>query len=160
TVSAGRRGGSGSADQLPRLCSGDCGRDAAAPAGRCDHRGAEAHRGSGRRHGGARAPDGGREEWSPAGPRTPCGHGQQDAGRPLRSRGSATGYQRGHFAQLIMARKAFLLRIDSKLLSALERWAAEELRSLNGQIEYLLRQSLAKRGTKVPAQEEDGDEER
>jgi hypothetical protein len=60
-----------------------------------------------------------------------------------------------------MARKAFLLRIDAKLLSALERWAAEELRSLNGQIEYLLRQSLAKRGTKLPAQEEDsGDEER
>jgi hypothetical protein len=60
-----------------------------------------------------------------------------------------------------MARKAFLLRIDAKLLSALERWAAEELRSLNGQIEYLLRQSLAKRGTKLPAQEEhSGDKER
>ena len=47
-----------------------------------------------------------------------------------------------------MARKAFLLRIDTKVLSALERWAAEELRSLNGQIEYLLRQALVKRGIK------------
>lgn len=47
-----------------------------------------------------------------------------------------------------MARKAFLLRIDSKVLSALERWASEELRSLNGQVEYLLRQALAKRGIK------------
>jgi hypothetical protein len=53
-----------------------------------------------------------------------------------------------------MARKAFLLRIDPEVLSALERWAAEELRSLNGQIEYLLRLALAKRGMKQPAPEE------
>ena len=59
-----------------------------------------------------------------------------------------------------MARKAFLLRIDPRVLSALERWAAEELRSLNGQIEYLLRTTLAKRGIKLPAQsEERGDKE-
>jgi hypothetical protein len=51
---------------------------------------------------------------------------------------------------VIMARKAFLLRIDADVLNALERWAAEELRSLNGQIEYVLRQVLAKRGTKLP----------
>jgi hypothetical protein len=50
-----------------------------------------------------------------------------------------------------MARKAFLLRIDPQVLSALERWAEEELRSLNGQIEYLLRLALAKRGVKLPA---------
>ena len=49
-----------------------------------------------------------------------------------------------------MARKAFLLRIDPQVLSALERWAGEELRSLNGQIEYLLRQALAKRKIKLP----------
>ena len=48
-----------------------------------------------------------------------------------------------------MARKAFLLRTDPKVLSALERWAEEELRSLNGQIEYLLRLALAKRGVKL-----------
>ena len=59
-----------------------------------------------------------------------------------------------------MARKAFLLRIDPQVLSALERWAGEELRSLNGQIEYLLRLALAKRGIKLPAQsEERGDKE-
>ena len=45
---------------------------------------------------------------------------------------------------VIMARKAFLLRIDAEVLGALERWAEEELRSLNGQIEYVLRQALAK----------------
>ena len=53
-----------------------------------------------------------------------------------------------------MARKAFLLRIDAKVLSALERWAAEELRSLNGQVEYLLRQALSKRGIKLPADDD------
>ncbi len=59
-----------------------------------------------------------------------------------------------------MARKAFLLRIDPQVLSALERWAGEELRSLNGQIEYLLRLALAKRGIKLPAQsDEHGDKE-
>ncbi len=49
-----------------------------------------------------------------------------------------------------MARKPFLLRIDPQVLSALQRWADEELRSLNGQIEYVLRQALAKRGVKLP----------
>jgi hypothetical protein len=50
-----------------------------------------------------------------------------------------------------MARKAFLLRINPEVLDALQRWADEELRSLNGQIEYLLRQALAKRAGKPPA---------
>jgi hypothetical protein len=53
-----------------------------------------------------------------------------------------------------MARKAFLLRLDPALHDALQRWAEEELRSLNGQIEYLLRQAVARRGTKLPAEEE------
>ena len=53
-----------------------------------------------------------------------------------------------------MARKAFLLRIDAEVLNALQRWSAEELRSLNGQIEYLLRQALLKRGTKLPPTKE------
>jgi hypothetical protein len=51
---------------------------------------------------------------------------------------------------VIMARKAFLLRMEAEVLSALERWAEEELRSLNGQIEYVLRQALTKRGTRLP----------
>ena len=46
-------------------------------------------------------------------------------------------------------RKAFLLRIDEKTLSALQQWAEEDLRSLNGQIEYLLKQALIKRGIKL-----------
>ncbi|MGL4552929.1 MAG: hypothetical protein ACRC33_17275 [Gemmataceae bacterium] len=48
-----------------------------------------------------------------------------------------------------MAREAFLLRMDPALKAALQRWADEELRSLNGQIEYLLRQALARRGAKA-----------
>jgi len=36
------------------------------------------------------------------------------------------------------SRKAFLLRIDPELWRAIEAWAADELRSVNGQIEYLL----------------------
>ena len=43
-------------------------------------------------------------------------------------------------------RKAFLLRIDPELYEALSRWAADELRSLNGQIEYLLRQATVQSG--------------
>ena len=39
-------------------------------------------------------------------------------------------------------RKPFLLRLDPAVHAALERWAAEELRSVNGQIEFLLRQAL------------------
>lgn len=43
-------------------------------------------------------------------------------------------------------RKAFLLRIDPDLWAELERLAQAELRSVNGQVEYLLREALAKRG--------------
>ena len=42
-------------------------------------------------------------------------------------------------------RKAFLLRIDPELWRELEAWAADELRSVNGQVEYLLRQAVQKR---------------
>jgi hypothetical protein len=42
-------------------------------------------------------------------------------------------------------RKSFLLRIDARLWKELEQWAAVELRSANGQIEYLLRQAAQKR---------------
>jgi hypothetical protein len=44
------------------------------------------------------------------------------------------------------ARKPFLLRIDRDVLEALQRWADDDLRSLNGQIEFLLRRSLQERG--------------
>ena len=42
-------------------------------------------------------------------------------------------------------RKSFLLRIDSDLWAELEGWAQTELRSVNGQIEYLLREAVLKR---------------
>jgi hypothetical protein len=42
-------------------------------------------------------------------------------------------------------RKPFLLRIDPALWDELESWAQDELRSVNGQIEYLLRQAVQKR---------------
>ncbi len=54
-----------------------------------------------------------------------------------------------------MARKAFLLRIEETVLAQLQRWADEDLRSLNGQIEFLLRQALMKRGAKVQEQNEE-----
>ncbi|MCM2268555.1 MAG: hypothetical protein NDJ75_00460 [Thermoanaerobaculia bacterium] len=43
-------------------------------------------------------------------------------------------------------RKAFLLRLDPETHAQLERWAADELRSVNGQIEYLLRRALSEAG--------------
>jgi hypothetical protein len=42
-------------------------------------------------------------------------------------------------------RKPFLLRVPPALWTDLEKWAADELRSVNGQIEYLLREAVAKR---------------
>jgi hypothetical protein len=48
-------------------------------------------------------------------------------------------------------RKAYPLRIDARLYHALERWAADELRSVNAQIEFLLRESLRRAG-RLPAE--------
>jgi hypothetical protein len=42
-------------------------------------------------------------------------------------------------------RKSFLLRLPPELWKELEKWAADELRSVNGQIEYVLRQAVARR---------------
>ena len=44
------------------------------------------------------------------------------------------------------SRKSFLLRIPPELYEALERWAADELRSVNGQIEYLLADAVRRAG--------------
>jgi hypothetical protein len=46
-------------------------------------------------------------------------------------------------------RKAFLLRLDPAVAAAIEAMAAQELRSVNGQIEWLLREALAKRGRTI-----------
>lgn len=42
-------------------------------------------------------------------------------------------------------RKSFLLRIDPKLWTELEKWAQDELRSVNGQIEYILKEAVKRR---------------
>jgi hypothetical protein len=49
----------------------------------------------------------------------------------------------------VAERRPFLLRLDPALLAALQRWAADDLRSLNGQIEFLLRRALQDSG-RVP----------
>jgi hypothetical protein len=43
-------------------------------------------------------------------------------------------------------RESFLLRTDPRILAALRRWAADELRSANGQLEFLLRRALSEAG--------------
>jgi hypothetical protein len=59
----------------------------------------------------------------------------------------------------VASRESFLLRTDPKVLEALRRWADDELRSVNGQVEYLLRRALTEAGRlprpeapKVPAE--------
>lgn len=44
------------------------------------------------------------------------------------------------------SRKAFALRIDEKTMAAMHRWAEDDLRSLNAQIEFVLREALRKAG--------------
>lgn len=45
-------------------------------------------------------------------------------------------------------KKSFVLRIDQGIYGLLERWAADEFRSVNGQIEYLLQRALIESGRK------------
>jgi hypothetical protein len=51
----------------------------------------------------------------------------------------------------VAARKPFLLRISPELWEELSRWAADELRSVNGHIEFLLRQAVRERRHAGPA---------
>lgn len=55
-------------------------------------------------------------------------------------------------------RKTFLLRIDARTFDQLRRWAADEMRSVNGQVEFLLRESLRKAG-RLKASEADSSAE-
>ena len=50
-------------------------------------------------------------------------------------------------------RKPFLLRIDRDILDAVQRWADDDLRSLNGQIEFLLRRELKEAGRDVGSED-------
>jgi hypothetical protein len=52
-----------------------------------------------------------------------------------------------------VARESFLLRTDPRVLDALRRWAEDELRSVNGQVDYLLRQALKDAGRWKEVQE-------
>jgi hypothetical protein len=58
-------------------------------------------------------------------------------------------------------KKAFPLRIDPALWGELQRLAARDLRSVNAQIEFLLRESLARRGVKVrePKSKDSGEQD-
>jgi hypothetical protein len=47
-------------------------------------------------------------------------------------------------------RKPFLLRVDPRLLEAVQRWANDDLRSLNAQIEFLLRRAVVEAGRMRP----------
>lgn len=48
-------------------------------------------------------------------------------------------------------RKPFLVRLDPAVLTAIEAWAGDDLRSVNAQIEFLLREALRKAGRKLKA---------
>ena len=55
-------------------------------------------------------------------------------------------------------KKAYPLRINAEILSAAQRWADDELRSLNAQIEYVLRDALRKAGRLKPPGEQGDDD--
>jgi hypothetical protein len=58
-----------------------------------------------------------------------------------------------------VARKPFLLRLPPDLYEEIERWAADELRSVNAQIEYLLREQVRKRKGARADRGSEGEEE-
>lgn len=53
-----------------------------------------------------------------------------------------------------LSKKSFVLRIDDKTYSALEKWASDEFRSVNGQIEWLIDKSLKEADRKKDASKE------
>ena len=85
-------------------------------------------------------------------------HGEQPHGRALRREPGHPGGQHRHAVHVsaggdadgagaltMAARKQFLLRIDPELWADVEKWAADELRSVNAQVEYLLREAVRRR---------------
>jgi hypothetical protein len=54
----------------------------------------------------------------------------------------------------VAERKPFLLRVDREVLQAVQRWADDDLRSLNGQIEFILRRALKESGREKPETDE------
>lgn len=55
-------------------------------------------------------------------------------------------------------RKSFLLRLPPPLMDELNRWAKDDLRSLNAQIEYILREAIRQRHRRADDQTDSGDE--
>ena len=53
-------------------------------------------------------------------------------------------------------KKAFALRLDESMMKALEKWAADEFRSTNGQLEWIVRESL-KKASRLPKGNSDSD---
>ena len=149
-----RRGG---ADHAPRVRAGNRAGDAAPSAGRGDHRRAHEDR-SWRRIDGADGAE--RAVGAPrrrARRRAARGDGEQLVDGAVRRIGGATRSQHRHAVRLRAAhaddapmtgKKAFLLRLDPAVWDGLERLARAELRSVNAEIEYLLRDALAQRGIK------------
>lgn len=56
-------------------------------------------------------------------------------------------------------KKKFLLRLDGDIYAALEKWAADDLRSANAQIEFLLKDAVRKAGRLKSADESSGEEQ-
>jgi hypothetical protein len=54
----------------------------------------------------------------------------------------------------VSEKKRFLLRLDAALYDALEKWAADELRSINAQMEYVLKEAVRKAGRLRRGQED------
>ncbi len=51
--------------------------------------------------------------------------------------------------------KSFLLRLDPETMEEIERWAAREFRSVNGQLQWIIDESLRRHGIRRPAKEKD-----
>lgn len=58
----------------------------------------------------------------------------------------------------VSKKKSFVLRLDPDLLAALEKWAADEFRSVNGQIEYLLHQAAKNNKRLIPKNQQSNNE--
>lgn len=50
-----------------------------------------------------------------------------------------------------MAKKKFVLRVDENTMAALERWAADDFRSINGQLEWVITRALKEHGRLKPS---------
>ena len=73
------------------------------------------------------------------------GHGVESAGGTVQRPPHPASREYRH-ALHVSKREAFLLRLDPKVLDALRRWAADDLRSVNAQVEFLLRRALRDEG--------------